>query len=153
MIGFIAAYSHNLELQAIRRHHLSTHLPLHRCTRTRILSSLVVSCQRIYYSLTVTSNHTYSRRATISSLSYHISAAANSEDSTRLLSTTLDYYCIRLLLLLLLLSCRTLLITTLHGLNKNTVFCCPECLCTAPLPSNRRSTVPRVCSCGNVFTD
>jgi hypothetical protein len=35
----------------------------------------------------------------------------------------------------------------------NIVFCCQECVFTAPLPSKRHSIVPRVRFCGNVFTD
>jgi hypothetical protein len=54
--------------------------PLH--TNKGPQSSLVVSWQRIYPSLTVTSNHTWIRLFTIWFPSCHYSAAANSEDST-----------------------------------------------------------------------
>jgi hypothetical protein len=46
-------------------------------------SSLVVSWQRIYKSLTVTSNHVWSLLFTAQLLYWHYSAAANSEDSTQ----------------------------------------------------------------------
>jgi hypothetical protein len=55
MMGFIAHYTHNSELYVIRALSLIYTLyssPLHT------QSSLVVSWQRIYHSLTVTSNHT-----------------------------------------------------------------------------------------------
>jgi hypothetical protein len=43
-------HSHTSGLQAIHSYHYFTHFTVHRCTRTRILSSLAVSWQRIYQS-------------------------------------------------------------------------------------------------------
>jgi hypothetical protein len=53
---------------------------------------------------------------------------------------------------ILLLPCRTLLITTLHGSYRKQRLLLLKIVFTAPLPSNRRPIVERVC-CGNVFTN
>jgi hypothetical protein len=47
----------------------------------------------------------------------------------------------------LLLSCRTLLVTTLHGLTENTVFYCQECVLTGALPSNEYPPSIVACAC------
>jgi hypothetical protein len=61
MIGFIASYIFTTrDYRQLQRYRQFTHFTVHRYTRIRILSSLVVSRQRIYNSLTVTSDHTYS---------------------------------------------------------------------------------------------
>jgi hypothetical protein len=57
------------------------------------------------------------------------------------------------ILLLLLLSCRRLLITTLHGPHGKHRLLFLRSVFTAPLPGNRRSIFPRVCFLGNVVTD
>jgi hypothetical protein len=59
--------------------------PLH--ARLVSQSSLVVSWQRIYNSLRVISNHTWSRLFTVWFLSCHYSATVNSEDSIQLNSS------------------------------------------------------------------
>jgi hypothetical protein len=55
MIGFIDTIYIQLVTKIIQRYRWSTHFTFHRYTRTSVLSSLVVSWQRIYNSLTVTS--------------------------------------------------------------------------------------------------
>jgi hypothetical protein len=91
-------------------------LSVHRCTRPRILSLLALSWQRIYYNLTVTSTHTWSLLGTVKFLSCHflsITLDCHLQNSTQFFFD----YCSVLpaTLLLLLLSCRKLLINTLHG--------------------------------------
>jgi hypothetical protein len=79
-----------------------------------------------------------------------ISAADNSDDSTRLLSTTVVYSTV---LRFYFCSCRTLLTTILHGPRGKNVFCCQKCVFTGQLRSNEcPSIVERLC-CWNVFTD
>jgi hypothetical protein len=82
-LDLLTPYSHNSGLQAIQRYRWSTHFTVHRHRRTREKSSLVVSWQRIYNILTITSNHTWSLLFTAQFLSCHYSAIANSEDSTQ----------------------------------------------------------------------
>jgi hypothetical protein len=48
---YCTLYIHNSGLQVVQRYCLFTHFTVHRYTRTRILSSLVVSWQWIYNSL------------------------------------------------------------------------------------------------------
>jgi hypothetical protein len=56
MIQFIALYTFTI-LQAIQRYRWSTHFSVQSCTRTSVLSSLVVSWQRIYKSLSLQITH------------------------------------------------------------------------------------------------
>jgi hypothetical protein len=44
-------------------------------------------------------------------------------------------------------------ITPRHGPHRRHSLYCWRCVFTAPLLSNRRPTVPRVCFCGNVFSE
>jgi hypothetical protein len=75
------------DYRQLQRYSYSPHFPVHRCTRiTYSQSSLVVSWQRIYSSLTVTSNHTWSLLVTVSFLPCHFCSC----QFRRLDSTTLD---------------------------------------------------------------
>jgi hypothetical protein len=125
--------------------------PLH--THEDSQPSLVVSWQRIYQSLAVILNHTWSFLDTIWFLSCHffsITLDCHLQNSTQFPSD----YCSVLLasLLQLLLPYRTLRTTTLHGSHRNAIFFCPECVFTGPLPSNGCPIVERL-FCRNVFTD
>jgi hypothetical protein len=140
-------------------------LSIQRYTRTKVLSSLVVSWQRIYHSLTGTSHskchctmaHMKSSLHNLFSSLYY-SSAANSEDSTQLSSSYSYSLAFRnsalrfRLLFSTLLYCRTRLITTLTGLRRKHSLCCQRGVFTVPLPSTRLPIVSRVGFRKNVFT-
>jgi hypothetical protein len=72
MIWFIAPYTFTTrDYRQFQRYCWSIHFPAHRYTCTRVLFSIVVSRQRIYNSLTVTSNHTRSPLCTVQLFSCH----------------------------------------------------------------------------------
>jgi hypothetical protein len=114
------------------------------------MSSLDVSWQQIFNSLTVTSNNTRSLLFTAKFLSFHYAVAANSEDSTQFnysasktgwhLETrifTLLNYCS-----LLLYAAKHFFIITLHGLygkHRPLLSSIVLGVLTAPLYSNGRS--------------
>jgi hypothetical protein len=86
--NYYTLYIHSSGLQAIQRYRWCTHITVHHYSRTRILShTVVVSWQRIYNSLTVISNYTWSLNFRAEFFSCHYSAAINSEDSTQLSSS------------------------------------------------------------------
>jgi hypothetical protein len=136
MTGFINTFRYNLSwsesiiaLQLI--------YPLHQSLRhaKSSQSSLVVSWQRIYNTLTVTTAHII------------LFSQAN--------SVVLLYTPSILILVLPQVPALELysLTSTLHGPHGKHNPYCWQSLFTAPLPSNRPPIVPRVCFSGNVFSD
>jgi hypothetical protein len=83
-LDLLTSFSHNSGQQGIQRY-CYTHILQFTITHTHYGSQclIVVSWERIYNSLTVTSNHTWSLLFTAWFLSCHYSAAANSEDWTQ----------------------------------------------------------------------
>jgi hypothetical protein len=137
MIGFINTFCYNVsKSQSIIAPSLI--YPLHQSLghAKSSQSSLVVSWQRIYKSLTVTTKH--------------IKFLFSQANSVLLL-------CILSILILVLpqLSASELdsLISTLHGLHGKHSLYCWQSLFTAPLPNYISPTLPHVCFCGNVFID
>jgi hypothetical protein len=128
-------HSHSSGLQEIQRYRWSTHFPVHSCSRTRILSSLVVSWQQIYHSPTVTSNHTWSLLVTAFFFSCHYSQSPSTAISiTR--PNSLD--------------CCSILLSSDCALGtdptENAVFYCQECVFTGPLPGNECPSIV-ACAC------
>jgi hypothetical protein len=92
MIGFIAPYTFT-QFGTTGNTVLSLYYTLPSSpllTHYDSQSSLVVSWQRIYNSLTVTSNHTWSLLVTVLLIYCHYSAAANSEDSAQFNSSATE---------------------------------------------------------------
>jgi hypothetical protein len=162
MIGFIdTLYIHKSELQVIQRYIWFTHCAVHRCTHTRILSSLVVSWQRIYQvwlSLHITHDVFFSQpnsflaiilqlptsKIRLNSIPSSYPSRLASRNST--LHTRLLFYTRPRLLTASFynLSARN------HGKYS---LCCWQGVFTAPLPSDRRPIVARVDMRENLFTE
>jgi hypothetical protein len=91
MIGFIAPYTftHSGE-QVIQRHRYSTHFPVHRYTRTRLS---VFTSRILATDLSQSHSNFITHEVFLSQSNSFLAnaAVANSEDSTRLLSTAVLY--------------------------------------------------------------
>jgi hypothetical protein len=133
---YCTLYSHNSGLQVIQRYRWSTHSsPLHTLWDSR--SSLVVSWQRIYNSLSL--QITWGLLYTAWFLSFHLFTVTfdcHRQNSTHF-STTLERP-----------SCPSARVT-----QKTQPLCCWEGLFTDTLSSNGRPIVARVRFRRNVFTD
>jgi hypothetical protein len=148
-MDLLTPYSHKqLELQAITALSLIYTLnsaPLH--THWNSQSPVVVSWQRIYQSRCKFQSHVKSSWHRLT-LFLPFFAAAISETGL--------YYS-RLLLYASLYSIPSSDSIALQNLRtdptENIVACCQKCLFSGPLPSNRRPIFPRVCFCGNVFSE
>jgi hypothetical protein len=144
MIDLLTPYTHNSGLQVLQRYRWSTDFTVQRYTRTRVLSSLVVSWQQNYDSLTVTSTHICSLLSTAWFLPCHFFSIIFGLPSTEL-NPILDNSLKQLSFSLYNHSARTT--------QKTQPLYCWERLFTGPLPSNERPIVARVRFIGNVFTE
>jgi hypothetical protein len=152
MIGLLhLIHSHNSGLQAMQCYRWFIHFTVHPYvthTHTRILSSLVVSWQQIYHSVSL--QITWSLLITVTFLSCHYSAAANSvqfqahilegwHPETRLFTSRLLFYTD--------LGCQTFLYYHFSRTTQKTA----SIVDTDLLLSNGRHIVARVSLCGNVL--
>jgi hypothetical protein len=124
-MDLLTPYSHNFGLQAMQRYRWSTHFRVQRCTHTRVfILHQSLSLQRIYNSLTVSSNQTWSLLFTAHFLSSHYSATANSEGSIQFLCSqahvlACSRFDTRFYSLFLLPASELFFITSLHELCRN----------------------------------